>query len=69
MVVPGYVETTLSASMTAEDRRKLIDGCALRRCGSPDEIAAVVTFLLADTTKGLGGQTVFAAGGLREVPP
>jgi NAD(P)-dependent dehydrogenase (short-subunit alcohol dehydrogenase family) len=69
MVIPGYVETAMSASMTAEDRRRLIDGCPLRRSGSPGEIASVVTFLLADTTVGFGGQTVRAAGGLWEVPP
>lgn len=69
MVIPGYVETALSASMSAEDRRTLIDSCPLRRSGSPEEIASVVTFLLADTTVGLNGQTVCAAGGLREVPP
>jgi 3-oxoacyl-[acyl-carrier protein] reductase len=69
MVIPGYVETALSASMTDEDRRTLIDGCPLRRSGSPEEIASVVTFLLADTAVGLSGQTIFATGGLREVPP
>jgi 3-oxoacyl-[acyl-carrier protein] reductase len=68
MVIPGYVETALSASVSAEDRRKLIDGCPMRRAGSPEEIAAVVTFLLAESTVGLGGGTIFATGGLREVP-
>jgi 3-oxoacyl-[acyl-carrier protein] reductase len=69
MVVPGYVETALSASLTHEDRRTLIDGCPMRRSGSPEEIASVVAFLLADTAAGLNGQALFATGGLREVPP
>jgi NAD(P)-dependent dehydrogenase (short-subunit alcohol dehydrogenase family) len=68
-VIAGYVATALTATMTAEDRRSLIDGCPLRRSGSPDEIAAVVTFLLADSTVGVTGRTIFATGGLREVPP
>lgn len=67
MVVPGYVETALSASLTDAQKRALIDGCPQRRAGTPDEIAEVVTFLLAHATTGAGA-VVRAAGGLREVP-
>jgi 3-oxoacyl-[acyl-carrier protein] reductase len=67
-VVPGYVETALTGVMNDEDKRRLVDGCPLRRAGSPSEIAAVVTFLLSDRASGANGQTLFAAGGLQEVP-
>jgi 3-oxoacyl-[acyl-carrier protein] reductase len=65
IVVPGYVETQLSSSMSETSRRALIDGCPMRRPGSPEEIASVVTHLLATD---VGGQTIYATGGLREVP-
>jgi 3-oxoacyl-[acyl-carrier protein] reductase len=68
MVVPGYVETALSAGMSDASKRALIDGCPMRRPGSPDEIAAVVTHLLSDAAAGIDGQTIFVTGGLREVP-
>jgi 3-oxoacyl-[acyl-carrier protein] reductase len=68
MVIPGYVETEMSSTMSDSARRSLIDGCPLRRPGSPEEIAAVVTFLLSDAAAGLDGQAIFASGGLREVP-
>jgi 3-oxoacyl-[acyl-carrier protein] reductase len=68
MVVPGYIETALSANMTTAARRALIDGCPMRRSGRPEEIASVVTFLLSDAARGMHGQTIFASGGLREVP-
>jgi NAD(P)-dependent dehydrogenase (short-subunit alcohol dehydrogenase family) len=68
VVIPGYVETALSADMTAWSRQALIDGCPMRRPGSPEEIASVVTYLLSDAAAGLDGQTIFVSGGLREVP-
>jgi 3-oxoacyl-[acyl-carrier protein] reductase len=69
MVVPGYVETTMSVAMSDVQKRALIDGCPLRRAASPGEIASVVTFLLAASTVSGSGRTIFAAGGLTEVPP
>jgi 3-oxoacyl-[acyl-carrier protein] reductase len=69
MVVPGYIETQLSETLVDHQRRSLIDGCPLHRAGSPDEVAAVVTFLLACSTADTVGQAVYATGGLTEVPP
>jgi 3-oxoacyl-[acyl-carrier protein] reductase len=69
MVVPGYVETPMSAAMSDDQKRALIDGCPLRRAGSPAEIASVVTFLLAASTIVANGRAIFATGGLTEVPP
>jgi 3-oxoacyl-[acyl-carrier protein] reductase len=68
MVVSGYVETALSASVSAAAARALIDGSSLRRAGLPEEIAAVVTFLLSPEAAALNGQVIHATGGLREVP-
>jgi 3-oxoacyl-[acyl-carrier protein] reductase len=67
MVVPGYVETAMSAGMSDRARRTLIDGCPQRRPGSPAEIAAVVAHLLSDGG-GLNGRVIHVSGGLREVP-
>jgi 3-oxoacyl-[acyl-carrier protein] reductase len=68
MVVPGYVETALSAGMSESSKRALVDGCPMRRPGSPGEIASVVTWLLSDAATGLDGEVLFVSGGLREVP-
>jgi 3-oxoacyl-[acyl-carrier protein] reductase len=65
MVIPGYVETAMSAAMSETSRRALIDGCPMRRAGSPSEIASTVMHLLMGR---ITGQTIFASGGLREVP-
>jgi NAD(P)-dependent dehydrogenase (short-subunit alcohol dehydrogenase family) len=68
MVVPGYVETTLSSTLSGLQRRSLVEGCPLRRPGTPDEIAAVAMFLLSDRAHGLNGRALFATGGMLETP-
>jgi 3-oxoacyl-[acyl-carrier protein] reductase len=68
IVVPGYVETTLTSGMSDSSKLALIDGCPMRRAGSADEIASVVTYLLSDAAEGLDAQMIYASGGLREVP-
>jgi 3-oxoacyl-[acyl-carrier protein] reductase len=68
MVVPGYVETALSSTLSGHQRRSLVDGCPLHRPGSPDEIASVAMFLLSDGARGLNGRAVFASGGMLETP-
>jgi len=68
MVVPGYVDTALSSTLSDHQRRSLVDGCALHRPGTPDEIAAVALFLLSDDARGLNGRAVFATGGMLETP-
>ena len=68
MVVSGYVKTALSASVSAAAAEALIDGSSLRRAGLPEEIAAVVVFLLSAEAAAVNGQVIHATGGLREVP-
>lgn len=69
MVIPGYVDTALTAGMSDQARRTLIEGCPMRRSGSALEVASVVCHLLSDSAAALTGQSVLVAGGLREVPP
>jgi 3-oxoacyl-[acyl-carrier protein] reductase len=48
LIVTGYVETALSATLPEAARRALIDGCPLRRAAIPAEIASLAMFLLSD---------------------
>jgi 3-oxoacyl-[acyl-carrier protein] reductase len=68
VVVPGYIETKLTSGMSDTSKFALIDGCPMRRAGSADEVASVVTYLLSDAAQGLDAQAIYASGGLREVP-
>jgi NAD(P)-dependent dehydrogenase (short-subunit alcohol dehydrogenase family) len=69
-VCPGIIETGLTTPWfdaqrdPAEARRQVGSAHALNRIGAPDEIAAVVTFLLSDDASFLTGAAVVADGGL-----
>jgi len=68
LVIPGYVETQLSAELSDADKRVLVDACPLRRPGSPDEIAGAVLFCAGRESGRLNGNAVYATGGMLEVP-
>ena len=63
-IAPGFIETPMSDSIPAELSSKIIERIPLKRQGSPDEIAAVVRFLLGKESSYITGETIHANGGL-----
>jgi NAD(P)-dependent dehydrogenase (short-subunit alcohol dehydrogenase family) len=68
LVVTGYVDTDLTAGIDPVLRRTVANATALRRTAHPDEIAAVVRFLISSRSSYINGASVHAGGGLQEVP-
>jgi 3-oxoacyl-[acyl-carrier protein] reductase len=65
-VAPGLIETEmLHAVMPDEARKALIAVTALRRLGTPEEIADVVAFLASDAARFLTAAVLHVNGGLR----
>lgn len=62
-VAPGLVETAMVNSMKNDLRDRTMQTSALKRIGKPEEIAAVVTFLLSDKSSYITGQTIRVDGG------
>lgn len=66
VVAPGPVATELFDNghpIGSEKRQRVIDSIPVRRVGTPEDVARMVTFLLAAESGYITGQTLFVCGG------
>lgn len=68
VLVPGYVETSMSSALPESFRRALTEQCPLKRSGSRAEVAAAALFLSTVSPPAYSGQVLHVSGGLTEVP-
>jgi 3-oxoacyl-[acyl-carrier protein] reductase len=64
VVAPGYVETDMTQNLPTEIKAKLQEMVAVRRLGTPEDIAAAVAYVSADEAGYLTGQTIVVDGGM-----
>lgn len=64
VVAPGYVDTAMTAAVSQARREEILDSIPLRRQASPEEVAAVVTFLASDAAGYVTGAVLPVDGGL-----
>jgi 3-oxoacyl-[acyl-carrier protein] reductase len=62
-VAPGFVDTPMSAPLSARARKASISAIPLGRWAGPDEIAAAVLFLASDEASYVTGQCLSPNGG------
>ncbi len=63
-VAPGFIETDMTAALTAEQREALAKQIPLERLGKPDDVAAAVLFLASEASAYITGQVVVVDGGM-----
>ena len=63
-VAPGFIETDMTAAMTAEARAALSGQIPLERLGTPSDIAGAVAFLASDYASYITGQVLVVDGGM-----
>jgi 3-oxoacyl-[acyl-carrier protein] reductase len=63
-VAPGYIETDMTAALPQEIKDKITSMLAVRRLGTPEDIAAAVAYVSSDDAGYLTGQTIIVDGGM-----
>lgn len=63
-VVPGFIETDMTAVMSRQIKKESMEKILLKRFGKPEEIAQVVLFLSSDSASYIAGQAIVVDGGL-----
>jgi 3-oxoacyl-[acyl-carrier protein] reductase len=63
-VVPGFIDTDMTSKMPRHLKQKNRDRIVLKRFGTPQEVAGVVSFLASEAASYIVGQTIVVDGGL-----
>jgi len=64
VVAPGYIDTEMAAEVSPARREEILSSIPLRRQASPEEVAAVVTFLASEAAGYVTGVVLPVDGGL-----
>jgi NAD(P)-dependent dehydrogenase (short-subunit alcohol dehydrogenase family) len=62
-VAPGLIETEMAHVLPESRMREVIAQTPMGRIGQPEEVAALVRFLLSDESSFMTGETVSVSGG------
>jgi 3-oxoacyl-[acyl-carrier protein] reductase len=63
-IAPGFIDTDMTGALPDAARASLLQSIALGRLGRPEEVAAVVLFLVSDLAGYITGQVLVVDGGM-----
>jgi 3-oxoacyl-[acyl-carrier protein] reductase len=63
-IAPGYIQTAMTDALDDAARTALVDRIALKRLGTPDDIAHAVVFLASEQASYITGTVLNVSGGL-----
>jgi len=67
-VAPGLIETEMARVLSDEAMSRIVADTPMGRIGQPEEIAAVIRFLLSEESSFMTGETLSASGGRVTLP-
>lgn len=62
-VVPGFMETRMSESLTADQKKRIYNRTSLKKDTSIESVAETVTFLISDKSISITGQNIHVDNG------
>lgn len=63
-IAPGFIETAMTENLGEKAQAALESSIALKRLGSPDDVANAVSFLASDAASYITGQVLEVSGGI-----
>lgn len=63
-VAPGFIESDMTDVLPEEVKKAMLSQIPMKRCGKPEEIANLVSFLASDAASYITGQAIVADGGM-----
>lgn len=63
-VAPGFIETDMTANLPDQVKESVLGMIAVKRLGTPEDIAEIVAYLTGDAAGFITGQTICVDGGM-----
>jgi 3-oxoacyl-[acyl-carrier protein] reductase len=63
-IAPGFIDTDMTKELPEANKKAMLNQIPLARLGSPEEIAAVVSFLVGEAAGYITGETIHVNGGM-----
>jgi len=63
-IAPGFIKTDMTDKLPDEAKEAFLNNIPLKRAGTPDDIAELVTFLISDNASYITGQVINIDGGM-----
>ncbi|MBM85740.1 MAG: hypothetical protein CMM47_06935 [Rhodospirillaceae bacterium] len=64
VVAPGFIKTPMTAALSNEQRERLLSVVPVGRLGSPEDVAAAVSYLASPEASYVTGATLHVNGGM-----
>ena len=63
-IAPGFIETDITAGLSDEIKKAILDQIPAARYGKPEDVANVITFLASEDAAYVNGQVINVDGGM-----